>query len=302
MQLRILIIGSEGFIGKAAAAYFTNKGDEIFCVDIFEKSDPHYYRASPQHFSFADIFNHFASLDVCINASGAANVQQSFNDTPGDFQQNTYNVLLIAEAIRRLQPACKLINLSSAAVYGNPKQLPICETAIATPLSPYGWHKLMSEQICREYTEQFGLQTQSLRVFSAYGEGQKKLLFWDVFQKTLHSSDNTIELFGTGKETRDFIYIGDVMRAVECVIKNGNFDGSAINIANGTATTISEAVKIFLQEAAPGFEIRYTGDNKKGDPLYWQADIKKLQDMGYASGMSLHQGLKVTSKWLKDQH
>ena len=302
MSSKILIIGSEGFIGKAAVNYFTTRGKEVFCADIIEKSDPRYYKISSLQTSFSDIFNHFASLDVCINASGAANVQQSFKDTPGDFQLNTHNVLLIAEAIRRLQPACKLINLSSAAVYGNPKQLPICETAIATPLSPYGWHKLMSEQICREYTEQFGLQTQSLRLFSAYGEGQKKLLFWDVYQKILHSSDKNIELFGTGKETRDFIYIGDVMRAVECIIRNGSFDGSAINIGSGIDTTINEAVNILLKEAAPGFEIRYTGDNKKGDPLYWQADIKKLQDLGYASGISLHEGLKTTWKWLKDQH
>jgi dTDP-glucose 4,6-dehydratase/UDP-glucose 4-epimerase len=302
VQLRILIIGSEGFIGKAAVSYFEAKGHEVFCVDVLERPGPRYYKITRTPLSFSDIFDHFTSLDVCINASGAANVQQSFTDTSGDFQLNTYNVLLIAEAIRRLQSACKLINLSSAAVYGNPKQLPICETAIVKPLSPYGWHKLMSEQICREYTEQFNLQTQSLRVFSAYGEGQKKLLFWDVYQKILSSTDNNIELFGTGRETRDFIYISDVMQAVECVISNGNFDGSAINIASGVATTINEAANIFLEEAAPGFRIRYTGDNKHGDPLYWQADIKKLQNLGFTPGISLHQGLKATWKWLKDRH
>jgi dTDP-glucose 4,6-dehydratase/UDP-glucose 4-epimerase len=301
VQLRILIIGSEGFIGKAAAAYFEAKGYEVFCVDILEKSDRSYYKVSPTPVSFSDTFDHFGSVDVCINASGAANVQQSFRDTPGDFQLNTYNVLLIAETIRRLQPNCKLINLSSAAIYGNQKQLPVCETALPMPLSPYGWHKLMSEQICREYTEQFGIKTQSLRIFSTYGEGQKKLLFWDVYQKIGKSTDNTIELFGTGEETRDFIYINDMMRALESVISNAAFDGSAINIASGTATSINEAVSIFLTEAAPGFTIRYTGNNKQGDPLYWQADIKKLQDLGYTPGISLQEGLKATWKWLKDQ-
>jgi len=300
--LRILIIGSEGFIGKAAAAYFITKGDEVFCVDIFDKPDSRYFKVSSSDISFSDIFSQIPSLDVCINASGAANVQQSFWDTRGDFQLNTYNVLLIADAMRRQQPTCKLINLSSAAVYGNPKQLPICESAITKPLSPYGWHKLMSEQICREYTEQFGVQSQSLRVFSVYGEGQRKLLFWDVYQKVLKSSNKNIELFGTGKETRDFMYIGDVIRAVECVIRNGSFDGSAINIASGTATTIHEAVNIFLKEAAPDLTIRYTGDNKHGDPLYWHADIKKLQELGYTPGIPLNQGLKATWKWLKDQH
>ena len=301
MSLRILIIGSEGFIGKAAADYFTARGNEIFCADILEKENKHYFQVSSSHTAFSNIFSHFNPIDVCINASGAANVQQSFKDTLGDFQLNTHNVLLIAEAIRQLQPNCKLINLSSAAVYGNPQQLPVCETATPVPLSPYGWHKLMSEQICREYTEQFGVHTQSLRIFSTYGEGQKKLLFWDVYQKTLNSPDKSIELFGTGKETRDFMYIGDVMRAIDCVIKDGLFDGSAINIGSGTATSIHDAVSIFLKQAAPGFHIRYKGDNKHGDPLYWQADTKKLQSLGYTTGISLHEGLKATWQWMKDQ-
>jgi len=85
------------------------------------------------------------------------------------------------------------------------------------------------------------------------------------------------------------------------VISNAPFDGSAINIASGTATSINEAVSIFLAEAAPGFTIRYTGNSKQGDPLYWQADIKKLQDLGYPPGISLQEGLKATWKWLKDQ-
>ncbi len=299
--MRVLIIGSEGFIGKAAAVFFETKGHQVFCVDILEKSDSRYHRVSPVPVSFSDVFDHFESIDICINASGAANVQQSFIDTPGDFQLNAYNVLLIAEAIRRLQPHCKLINLSSAAVYGNPKQLPVCETSIAMPLSPYGWHKLMSEHICREYTEQFGIKTQSLRIFSTYGDGQKKLLFWDVYQKITKSSDNTIELFGTGEETRDFIYIEDVMCALDCVINNAPFDGTAINIANGVPVSINEAVSIFLAEAAPCFKIRYTGNNKQGDPLYWHADIGKLQSLGYNPRVTLHEGLKVTWKWLKDQ-
>jgi nucleoside-diphosphate-sugar epimerase len=111
-----------------------------------------------------------------------------------------------------------------------------------------------------------------------------------------------LELFGTGKETRDFIYIGDVMRAVECIIKNGNFDGSAINIASGTATTINEAVNIFSERSFTGLWDPVYRRYQKGDPLYWQADIKKLQDLGYTPGISLYDGLKVTWKWLKDQH
>jgi UDP-glucose 4-epimerase len=299
--MKILIIGSEGFIGKTAVCYFKAKGDEVFSVDVIDNADDRYYRISPDSHDFSGIFLHFKELDVCLNASGAANVQQSFQRTLEDFRMNTHNVLLIAEGIRKHQAGCKLINLSSAAVYGNPQHLPITEEAIPAPQSPYGWHKLISEQICREYAEQFGIQTLSLRLFSAYGEGQKKLLFWDIFQKTSQATGNTIEMFGTGKETRDFIYIGEVLKAIDCVIKDGLYKGEVINIASGIATTIAEAVNTFLSFAAPHITARFLGNNKQGDPLYWQADIQKLQGLGFVPQVSLADGLKTTWTWMQGQ-
>lgn len=296
-----MVIGSEGFIGKASVSYFTNKGHEVFSADIVENPGLKYYRISPGNHSFHDVFNLFPSLDICINASGSANVQHSFNDTVRDFHLNTFNVLLILEAIRQVQPTCKFINLSSAAVYGNPGQLPICETTSTVPMSPYGWHKLMSENICTEFTEQFDVPTHSLRLFSTYGEGQKKLLFWDVYQKILNSKTNNIELFGTGNETRDFMHISDVIRAIESVIHNSNFDGSSINIATGKSTSIHQAVKILVELASPAFQIRFSGNNKQGDPLNWQADIKKLEDLGFENKVSIEEGLKATWKWMKNQ-
>lgn len=300
--MKVLIIGSEGFIGRTAAAYFESNGYDVYCVDVIDKPGAKYYRISPQHLDFATLFNQFNSLDVCINASGAANVQASFKDTLQDFQLNTHNVMLIAEAIRRIQPACKLINLSSAAVYGNPKVLPVVEEASPAPQSPYGWHKLLSEQICREYAEQFGVNTLSLRLFSAYGEGQKKLLFWDIYQKVLNAKDGAIEMFGTGNETRDFIYIGDVMQALECAVKEATCNGQTINVASGLSTSIADAVKTFLNEAAMAhINPRFLGNNKEGDPLYWQADIRKLEQLGFVQRVPLNLGLKSTIAWMKNQ-
>jgi UDP-glucose 4-epimerase len=299
--LKIIIIGSEGFIGRSASQYFEHRGHEVYSVDVIDKTAPRYCQIVSGSRDFTGIFRQFSGMDICLNASGAANVQQSFQDTPGDFNLNTYNVLLIAEAIRREQPACKLINLSSAAVYGNPQVLPVSEDAVPAPQSPYGWHKLISEQICREYAEQFGIQTLSLRVFSAYGEGQRKLLFWDIFQKVSKTSNNTIELFGTGNETRDFIYIGDVMRAIDRVMSDASCNGNVINVGSGVSTTIAEAVGIFLSYAAPQMKVKYLGNNKLGDPLYWQADIQKLGQLDFAPSVSLAEGLQTTWKWMKSQ-
>ncbi len=296
--MKVLILGSEGFIGSNAVSYFVEKGYEIYKADITLKEEPRYQVINPEQPDFASLFK-LAAFDVCINATGAANVQFSFNHPALDYSLNVANVYFLLDALRQYNPKCRFINFSSAAVYGNPEKLPIAEDASLHPLSPYGWHKLHSEQICLEFATHFGIKTVSLRVFSAYGQGLKKQLFWDVYQKTLHAVDNSIEVFGTGKESRDFIYIQDLLHALECVIKHADFKGEALNVASGQEITIEEAIGTLVSLLDEGLKINFTGKEKKGDPLNWKADISKLKIMGFSPTYTLIQGLKKTITWMK---
>jgi dTDP-glucose 4,6-dehydratase/UDP-glucose 4-epimerase len=205
-------------------------------------------------------------------------------------------VFKILDAIRQTQPSCKFINLSSAAVYGNPCRLPINEEAVCVPMSPYGSHKLMSEMICKEFSIQFGLHTCSLRIFSAYGEGLAKQLFWDVAKKA--DAQSSIQLYGTGNESRDFIYILDLVEAIYCVIENASFDGTAINIANGIELSIQDVVAEFLSNFNENKNVVFGGQVREGDPNNWKADISKLVGLGYVSKFSLREGLKNYYNWL----
>ena len=118
-----------------------------------------------------------------------------------DFLLNTANVYAILNAIHTHNKACKFINLSSAAVYGNPQILPVVESAQVAPMSPYGRHKVMAEAICREFAEEFGVPTCSLRIFSAFGNGLRKQIFWDMNRKMTGATEATF--FGTGEEGGD---------------------------------------------------------------------------------------------------
>ena len=296
--MRVLIIGSQGFIGASAYKYFEKQSSNILGVDVVDGiHQQKYYNLSRHKFDFEQIFKK-EQFDVCINASGNGSVPISINRPLFDFELNTYTVVKVLDAIRLHNSSCKFINLSSAAVYGNPSALPISETDMLKPLSPYGWHKVYSEQVCREYYYLYNIQTINLRLFSIYGEGLRKQLFWDIYQKCMRSKN--IELFGSGEETRDFIYINDLIYALDIVIKRGLFNGEAVNVASGVETTIKEAAEALCKNIDSSIKINFNNIVKPGDPLNWRADITTLKSFGFKGTTSISEGLKNTAKWLKE--
>jgi UDP-glucose 4-epimerase len=295
--MKILIIGSKGFIGSHCVDYFESKNFEVWQADVNESSVDNFYKINRQNSDYSMSFKEH-QFDVCINASGSAHVGFSFENPSKDFELNVVNVQKILVAIRDYNPECKFINFSSAAVYGNPQFLPITENAVCKPLSPYGFHKLQSELLLTEYHKFFGLNTCSLRVFSAYGPGLKKQLFWDLYQKSLQS--DVISLFGTGTETRDFIYIDDLLQIIDLVIQYSSFQGSIYNVASNVETTIAEAVQAFISEFCPKKELFFNGEAKVGDPNNWVADIEFIKNYGFKPQFDLHLGLKKYVIWLKE--
>ncbi|MCF8428876.1 MAG: GDP-mannose 4,6-dehydratase [Bacteroidia bacterium] len=297
--MNILVIGSKGFIGSHCVEYFGSKNHVVFEAGVSANNDnPNYTQLHASNTNFAELFTK-NKIDWCINASGSAHVGFSFEKPDIDFELNVLNVHKLLVSIRTHQPQCKFINFSSAAVYGNPEQLPIKEESGKNPLSPYGFHKLQSEYLIKEYHRFFGLSTCSLRVFSAYGPGLKKQLFWDLFQKMKHDSEH-IEIYGTGNESRDFIYIDDLVHAIEIIFTQSPFDGSAYNLSSGNETTIKSVVKLFYSYLNPDTKYRFNNMQKLGDPNNWQADISELKKLGFETKISLEKGLLLTANWLKN--
>ena len=297
--MQILIIGSNGFIGSNLFKYFGSIGSaNVYGCDIQpENGDTSYFCISKEEQAFDSLFRKTA-FDICINCSGAASVPDSLINPLQDYQLNTINVFKILEAIRLYQPSCKFLNLSSAAVYGNPKKLPVHEADELAPVSPYGLHKMQAEQICRSFFQHWQIASCSLRIFSAFGPGLKKQLFWDLYQKSLQTKN--VDLFGSGNETRDFIFIDDITQAIKLVIDKAAFKGECINVANGEEITISKAAHSFYKALNWEGSINFLGNMREGDPLNWQADITELKALGYTPNFALDSGLKLYAKWLKE--
>lgn len=296
--MKILIIGSRGFIGSHCVEYFSRTNEIWQCDVVKDYICDNYFQLNATDTDYTTVFES-QQFDVCINCSGAANVPDSLEDPEHDFVLNTLNVFKQLDAIRKLNPKCKYINLSSAAVYGNPQYLPIDENHPLNPISPYGIHKKMAEEICKEFHENFGIATCSLRIFSAYGNGLKKQLFWDLYKK----SNLTIQvrLFGTGHESRDFIHIKDIVVAINKVMQYSNFKNDIVNIASSKEISIKNVTSIFFQYYKTGTQVVFEGNSRLGDPVNWVADIKKLRGMNFEQSMTIEEGLKEYAQWLKEK-
>lgn len=296
--MKILIIGSKGFIGSHCLDFFS-KSHEVWQCDVaVDYSASNYTIIDATNANYDAIFES-QDFDVCINCSGAASVPDSIKSPQRDFMLNVTNVFKQLDAIRKHNSNCKYINLSSAAVYGNPQYLPIDEKHPLAPISPYGHHKKMAEDVCNEFYVNFGIATCSLRIFSAYGPGLEKQLFWDLHKKSLGKIE--VELYGTGNETRDFIYVSEVVESIDLVIRKSEFKNDIINVANGEELKIKDVVSEFYSASGAEIEVTFGGQERKGDPINWVADISKMKNMGYQNLVPMNKGLKNYSEWLNEK-
>jgi dTDP-glucose 4,6-dehydratase/UDP-glucose 4-epimerase len=297
--LKILILGSQGFIGSHLTNFFCVRNHIVYGCDIvnFTTSDFYYSKTSILDPDF-EIFISTHQFDVCINASGNGNVSFSFEDPILDFNANIVAVNTVLFLLSKYQPTCKFIHFSSAAVYGNPVLLPVSEESALQPQSPYGYHKLLSENICKKYFHLYNIPILILRPFSVYGNRLKKQIVWDVCHKM--KNHDTIEMFGTGNESRDFIHIDDLLNCIDLLIKNANFCADIINIGNGDEVKIKDLVTL-IRNHYPNKEVVFTNTTRIGDPLNWKADIAKLKKIGYKRSVSLVDGISQYINWFNDE-
>jgi dTDP-glucose 4,6-dehydratase/UDP-glucose 4-epimerase len=295
--MKILVIGSFGFIGSSLKLALSEK-HEVYGADIFNDNSKNYTLVkNPESF-----VNHIKEnkYDLVINCSGSASVQISFNSPFDDYNLNVNNVLLHLNSIKEYAPKTKYLLLSSAAVYGNPNVFPICENNFVAPISPYGYHKLAAENLCKEFNDIFNVQTLIVRIFSAYGPGLKKQLFWDLHQKCLIS--DKVELFGTGDETRDFIFIDDLVEAIKLLIINSSFENETYNIGSGYSTKIKDVAKVFFENLPKPIDYFFSNTALSGAPNNWSVNIERLKAFGFDPHYSINKGIKKTSLWLQENY
>ena len=295
----ILITGALGFIGRKVFEFFLNLGNNVCGWDIKEGMirDQRVYKVDMRKSEEISLYLDKFRPDIIIHCAGSADVPMSIKYPDIDFNGNvavTHN-LLFALAKNGIFSA-KFIFLSSAAVYGTPKRLPVHEDDELNPLSPYAVHKVLCENLCKYFSRNFKMDVKILRIFSAYGSGLKKQIFWDMYNRYL--STGSLLMFGTGNESRDYIHINDLLMSIYLISKNDSpYD--IFNIANGTEITIKTAVDTFVNVFdIPKDSVKFNGIIREGEPLNWKADITRIKELGYKRSVDLRNGLEEYKNWI----
>jgi UDP-glucose 4-epimerase len=294
--MKLLVIGARGFIGSHLYSYFQKMNFDVLGCDTYfdSKIEADQIRnVSVMSSEFSELVKSYKP-NFCINAAGSGNVGLSVREPLLDFELNVNLVAKLLDVLRLDSNSCKVLHISSAAVYGNPQYLPITENTPCAPISPYGFHKWLSELLCNEFHSLYGLKIAIVRPFSVYGEGLRKQILWDLCNKCNVQKD--IILFGNGTETRDFIHISDLCKSIELIFRNSNFEFDVYNLANGNSIEIKE-VADRISDRFPRTNVSFNLQVKEGDPLNWKSDISKIKSFGYTSDVSLEKGINGYIDW-----
>jgi len=302
----ILITGASGFLGAWLSEAAREQGFELIGVDLVKPRSPKLYGAFAEGpcagVDFAALVG-ARKLRTVFHLAGSASVPQSVENPVDDFASLLPGTATLAAYLMRCQRETHLVLFSSAAVYGDPVRLPIPETGRVAPISPYGIHKAAAENLIGHYARVSGFRASFLRIFSAYGEGLRRQVVWDICRKATAArkrGERFISLHGTGLETRDFIHAADIVRAALLVAAHPPVAGSRIiNVATGIETSIRMLAESVIRELACPVEPAFSGVARAGDPLHWRADITALRELGFAPSISLAEGIARAVRWQK---
>ena len=297
--MKVLVTGGAGFIGKHLVRSLLEKGYRVAIFDNFSNS------TKDSIFSLVDmgvkvikgditnpleILNAVKDYDVIIHLAAKISVSKSISNPSETFRVNV-------DGTRNVLTACqknhvkKLIVASSAAVYGEGSpNVKLTEKSETNPISPYGESKVRMEQVVKEFASKHNIDFTILRFFNIYGVGQSNEYAGVItkFMKRI-TQDKPLEIFGDGKQTRDFISIDDVVNSIHNAISYGK--SGTYNIASGKIITIKELADMILFSSGKKLKIKYTTP-KKGDIKYSQADISLAKNnLGYNPKRKLKDGI-----------
>jgi UDP-glucose 4-epimerase len=297
---RALALGGTGFIGRHLVAHLADQGIETTTVGRQGLAGaPEAWTVVQGELDELDLGELLTESrpDVVFHLAGTSLVPPSLEAPREDLMANVGTTIRVLEAMRRLPSPPVVVFVSSAAVYGTAKHVPMDEDHPLAPVSPYGVSKLAAEQYVRLYCDLHGLSGVSVRPFSVYGPRQRKLAVYDLLRR-LASGEDPLRVEGSREVSRDFVWVGDAVRGLLQLGRAAPARGEAYNLASGVETTLGELVNLLIEVSGGAIRAEFSGTVRPGDPLRWAGDPSRAAALGVACDTPLPVGLQLTAEWL----
>ena len=311
---RALVTGCAGFIGSHLTDALLAGGHEVVGVDCLSDNYPAAEKLANlgrarEHDAFELVLADLAgtdtarvldSCDVVYHLAAEPGVRTSWGRRFARFcHHNVEATQRLLEAVRAT-PGTRVVYASSSSVYGESERLPTPESAPPRPLSPYGVTKLAAEQLCRVYHANHGVDAVALRFFTVYGPRQRPdMAFRRFCEATARGA--AIELYGDGRQSRDFTYVDDVVAAVRAAGTRPGVGGRVYNVGGGAPVTLDSALETLAALAGRPLDVR-RGERGSGDVLHTAADVTRARaELDFAPATTLAEGLGAELGWVLDR-
>ena len=297
----VLVTGGAGFIGSNLVPALLARGYTVTVLDNLSASDGGYLRSLPVEFVEGDILDP-ATLRTLVGRShgivhlaAQTGVPGSLKDPRRDCELNVMGTLNVLEACRQAGGGMRFVFASSNAPLGR-QAPPATEDKAPLPISPYGASKLAGEAYCLAYHGSWGLGTVGLRFANVYGRySRHKESVVARFLSDL-STTGRLTIDGDGGQTRDFIYVDDLCRAIVLALES-NVGGEIFQVATGVETSILQLAALVQEVTALRADVRHS-PARGGDIRNSFSSIGKARDMlGWEPHVSLEDGLRLTWEW-----
>ncbi len=299
--MRYLITGAAGFLGSALANRLAAMGDVVIGVDDLSAGDQKVLSPAVQ-FVRGDVndrptlWSLLQEVDCVYHLAAKVSVQESVL-YPREYNHvNVGGTVTLMEAMRDVGVK-RVVFISSGTVYGNQPVQPVTENVNANPRVPYAVSKLAAEYYVKSIGSLWGIETVCLRVFNAYGPGQRiPPVHTPVIPGFLHQAweNGTIVIHGDGNQTRDYVYVDDVVNAMQSAASAPEVDRLTINVGSGTETSVRDLARLAVEVTGGHPEVVYSPRNEGGLSRLC-ADINLARTLlAYEPSVDLLEGLKRT--------
>jgi UDP-glucose 4-epimerase len=299
--VRILVTGGAGFLGSALSNALVEEGHEVLVLDDLSAGNPdHLDKRVLFHRGWVQdrpkLWTLLQGVECVYHLAARVLVAESVL-FPREYNEvNVGGTLALLEGMRDVEVP-RLILASSGAVYGDQPRQPTSENAHPHPLSPYAVSKLSAEHYVRTLGEQWGITTLALRIFNAYGTHQSiPPSHAPVVPRFLKQAQGggSLVIFGSGKQTRDFVHVDDVVAALAAAMTVEAEPGLVVNVGSGVETSINELAQLALEATGSESNLIYS-PVQDGGVSRLCADISLARELlGYAPQVSLEVGLRRT--------